>query len=108
MSSVLSNHHLVLAPMVSGSGQQFKIIESLAQGIPVITTSLGAEPFNLENNKHCIIEDDPNAFAQKIINLLNDNSLYSYISEQGIKLAQDSYMWPSLSKSLSESGVYSL
>ena len=58
--------------MLSGSGQQFKIIESLSLGIPVVTTTIAANALKLKHNSELLVADDPRKFAECILNLFSD------------------------------------
>ena len=70
MICLLNNSVLTIIPLKFGSGTRIKILEALCLGIPIITTSIGAQGI-LEKNKIFIIENDLNKFstlANKIIN----------------------------------------
>ena len=56
-----------VAPMISGSGQQFKIIESLANKIPCVSTSLAADALLLKDDVHLCVANSPSEFASKIV-----------------------------------------
>lgn len=69
MINLLNNSALTIIPLKFGSGTRIKILEALCLGIPIITTSIGAQGI-LEKNKNFIIENDLNKFsflANKII-----------------------------------------
>lgn len=75
MNEEIKNSAISLAPMISGSGQQFKIIEAMMLSKPVVSTSKAANPLGLENNKNIIISDTANQFAESILRLLSDKKL---------------------------------
>jgi glycosyltransferase involved in cell wall biosynthesis len=69
---------LIIVPLISGGGTRVKIIEAIAAGKQVLSTSLGAEGIGGSGlGRNLIIEDDWNKFANQIIYLLRnwDNSL---------------------------------
>lgn len=57
---------IMLAPLLSGSGIRIKIIESMALGKAVISTPVGAEGINCENEKHILIAESPEDFHQAV------------------------------------------
>ena len=79
LSSSLKNT-IQIVPLTIGSGIRMKIIESSSLGIPVVSTSIGAEGIPLISGKHCIIADTPQAFVAGIVKL-QDDSTYRTMSE---------------------------
>ncbi|EOR24559.1 group 1 glycosyl transferase [Clostridium sartagoforme AAU1] len=75
---------LSIVPLTLGAGIKIKVLESLANGIPVLTTSIGAEGINYKDE--FIVTDSFEEFADKI-NLLNENKeMRIYMSEKSLKL----------------------
>lgn len=63
---------IMVVPLLSGSGIRVKIIEGMALGRAIVTTTIGAEGINVENNKNIIIADSPSDFADAVVSLYND------------------------------------
>jgi GT2 family glycosyltransferase/glycosyltransferase involved in cell wall biosynthesis len=61
-----------ICPIRSGSGIRVKLLEAFASGIPVISTTLGAEGLARRNGDFCALADEPRAFADSVIRLLED------------------------------------
>ena len=80
-----------IVPLRLGAGIKIKVLESLASGLPVITTSVGAEGIIAENNRDVLIEDDPISFAKKLNNLIIDKEKREFISYNGKKTIEDNY-----------------
>lgn len=59
-----------IVPLRSGSGVRVKILDAMARGVPVVSTSIGASGLELAPGKHLLIADTPAEFAQAIIDLL--------------------------------------
>jgi glycosyltransferase involved in cell wall biosynthesis len=72
-----------VAPLRYGAGMKGKIGQALSFGLPVVTTSIGAEGMGLINEVHLLIADDPEAFAAAVIRLYTDNVLWERISAAG-------------------------
>ena len=96
----LLNSFASVAPMISGSGQQFKIIESLANKVPCVSTSLAASALSLVNGVHLCIADSPAEFASKILLLHQDLRFASRIASIGCEHVMNRYSWRSSAEKL--------
>jgi O-antigen biosynthesis protein len=72
---LFSSTALFVCPIRSGSGVRVKILEAFASGIPVISTTLGAEGLARVDGEFCALADDAESFAAKAIQLLQDSEL---------------------------------
>ena len=68
----LSSASVVVVPLRLGGGTRLKILEALALGLPVVSTSIGAEGLDLEPGKHLVVADAPGAFAAEVVSLRRD------------------------------------
>ncbi len=66
----LARYAVFLCPILSGSGVRVKLLEAFAAGIPVVSTRLGAEGLAATDGEICALADEPDAFAQAILELL--------------------------------------
>jgi len=66
----LSKRALFVCPILSGSGVRVKLLEAFASGIPVVSTTVGAEGFARQDGEFCALADDPGEFARKVIEIL--------------------------------------
>lgn len=64
-------HEIMVVPLLSGSGLRIKIIEGMAYGKPIVSTSVGAEGIYCDPKNDLIIADDPASFSNAVIELLN-------------------------------------
>ena len=74
---------IVATPILVGGGTRVKIIEACAYGKPVVSTKIGAEGINLENETEILIRDNPQDFADACLRLLREPSLCSEIGSKG-------------------------
>ena len=102
MSHHIRKSIIAVLPLVSGSGQQNKILEAISNGLPVITTNKGAMPFGFINNKHLLIKDKPSNFASAIINLYKDYQKISKLREQAFLKLKMEYTWSAAANFLSK------
>lgn len=89
----LTRSTVFICPVRLGGGFRGKILEAMAIGRPIVSTSLGAEGIPAQSGKNIILADNPEDFAQGIDRLLQDSSLYNQISTLGRQLVEDKYAW---------------
>jgi glycosyltransferase involved in cell wall biosynthesis len=61
--------HVVVAPLFLGSGTRLKVVETMAWGRPLVSTSVGAEGLPVRPGDHYVCADDPDAFADAVAGL---------------------------------------
>jgi len=69
-----------VAPMLTGGGIIVKILDAMAAGTPVVSTSIGNEGIGGIDNVHLLIADDPSVFANNVVRLLSDEKLWLRLS----------------------------
>ncbi len=90
------NSAVFVCPLRSGSGMQAKILEAMAMGVPVVTTSMGVTAFDAFIDKDIMVADDPKLFANKVIKLLKDRELRQNIALNARHLVEEKYGWSSI------------
>lgn len=68
---------LFVCPIRSGSGVRVKLLEAFASGIPVVSTTIGAEGLARTDGEFCALADDPEGFAARCVQLLEDSEMAS-------------------------------
>lgn len=84
-----------IAPLLSGGGTRLKILEAMALGAPVVSTSKGAEGLEAVPSEDFLIADSAAEFAGQIIQLLGNRALHDQIAARGRKLVKQKYDWES-------------
>ena len=87
LAAAMDTSVLLAAPLRLGSGIRNKVIEAMAAGLPVVTTSLGVEGIGAVHQRDILIADEPHAFAKEIVNLFKDQKLQQRLSDAGRRLA---------------------
>ena len=93
-----------VVPLRIGSGTRLKILEALAMGKAIVSTSVGAEGLALKDGEEIFIADEPTVFADAVTQLLTDASLRRRIGENGRARVERDYDWRSIGEKLH--GVY--
>jgi GT2 family glycosyltransferase len=88
LSEVYSKSRVVIAPLFSGGGKKGKIGEALAHGVPVVTTSVGAEGFDFKNEIDAFISDDPDTFVKYLLSLEVSEVLWKKASSAAYSYAE--------------------
>jgi len=89
----LAGADVVVAPMRTGGGTQLKVLEAMAAGRPLVTTTFGAEGVGLTPGQHALVEDDPARQAQAIGRLLADRAAARALATAGRRLVVERYDW---------------
>jgi glycosyltransferase involved in cell wall biosynthesis len=92
----LTGCRVFVVPLLSGSGIRLKILNAAAWGIPVVSTSIGAEGLAFVNGSEILICDDPHEFARAVKRLLTDDSLWTHMREAALERVRSEYSWMSV------------
>jgi glycosyltransferase involved in cell wall biosynthesis len=80
-----------VVPLRAGSGMRVKILEAMARGLAVVTTRIGCEGIEVEHEREVLIADEPAAFAEATVRVLEDRRLASQLAENGRRLVRQRY-----------------
>ena len=83
----------VVVPLRLGGGTRLKIVEAMAMGKAIVSTTLGAEGIEAIPGRDILVEDEPAAFADAVHALLVDPGLAARIGQSARQLAVDRYAW---------------
>lgn len=85
-------HATALAvPLLSGGGVRVKILEAMATGVPVVSTTVGCEGLGVRHGEHLLIADTPRDFAGACATLLRDQELARQLAENARQLILQRY-----------------
>jgi len=82
---------LSVAPLRFGAGVKGKINQSMAFGVPVVATSLAVEGMELKDRENILVADEPEDFAEALIELYESEELWNRISENGVQKTRALY-----------------
>jgi glycosyltransferase involved in cell wall biosynthesis len=94
--SLAAGAAVFIVPLRSGSGMRVKIVNAMALGLPVVSTSVGCEGIPAVNGQDILIADEPDFFAGSILRLLADENLRFRIAANGRKFVEGKYTWQAI------------
>jgi glycosyltransferase involved in cell wall biosynthesis len=90
---LIASSWISLAPILSGGGTRLKILEAFGLQTPVVATSKGAQGLEVRHEKHLLIADTVESFAEQTIRLLNDSELRYELVSNALQLVRERYDW---------------
>jgi polysaccharide biosynthesis protein PslH len=84
---------VVLVPMRSGGGTRLKVLDGLASGRAMVSTTMGAEGIDARDGEHLLLADGADAFTAAVLRLLGDAELRHRLAAGGRRLAETVYDW---------------
>ncbi len=97
---VYKHANVLLAPVWSGKGTRYKILEAMATQTPIVATSLAVEGLGVVHGKHALVADDADALAHYTIKLSKDKELSKKLAKNGRELVEKRYNWTAISEQL--------
>lgn len=89
-----------VVPLRVGGGSRLKILEAMAAGVPVVSTTLGAEGLDVSDGVHLCLADTPQTTRQALVNLFTDESYRQDLVKQARQLALTQYDWSIIGQKL--------
>ncbi len=89
-----------ICPISDGGGTRLKILDALAMGMPVVSTTFAASGLSLSHGKHLRIADTAEEFSAEIIQLLSKRALRQELAQAGRNFVESTYSWSVVGKSL--------
>jgi glycosyltransferase involved in cell wall biosynthesis len=86
LAGALDASRAFIAPLRYGAGVKGKIVQALTHGLPVVTTTIGVEGTAIQAGVHALVDDDPERLAAHALALLDDDALWTRISDAGLRL----------------------
>jgi hypothetical protein len=92
--SYLKDAMVSVAPLRIARGTQNKILESMAMGLPVVTTPQAAKGIQAVPERDFLVAEKPELFAQRVVDLFEQESLRCRLSEAARKQIEIAHLWP--------------
>lgn len=98
----LYNCTTYICPLRISGGTRLKILEAMAAGIPVVSTSIGAEGLNVTADENILIADTPEEFAEMTIRFLHNPELREKIAHNARIFVEENYQWKEIAEKMIE------
>jgi polysaccharide biosynthesis protein PslH len=95
---------VAVIPLRLGSGTKLKVLEAMSMGVPVVTTSVGAEGINADSRRDLVVADEPAAIAAAVLRLLRDPNEANHIARRARVVAKE-YDWVKLARDFEQAIV---
>ncbi len=92
--------HVLVAPVFSGKGTRYKILEAMAAGTPVVATKIAVEGLGVDHGSDVLTGNTAEEIANLTVKVLKDKKLQQKLSENGKKFIRAKYDWESIAKKL--------
>jgi glycosyltransferase involved in cell wall biosynthesis len=92
--------HVLLAPVFSGKGTRYKILEAMASGTPIVATPTAVEGLKLSHGQQVLVGQDAQSLANLTLKVLNDPVLWKQLSQAGQAFVEQYYDWNLISQKL--------
>ena len=96
----LAQSQVMVVPLRIGGGSRLKILEALAAGLPVVSTTVGAEGLRITPDQHYLSNDTADGIAASVVECFNRPDWARTLAEQGKEVVQRNYDWPILAQRL--------
>ena len=85
----------MVVPVPVAGGTQYKLLESLAVGLPSVTSRVSAEVTGLKDVEEALVADSPDEFAAAVLRVLGDDECARGLSAAGRRFISRSHLWES-------------
>ncbi|MEW6003074.1 MAG: glycosyltransferase, partial [Nitrospirota bacterium] len=102
VSTHFNDAKIFVCPLRYGAGFKGKIVQAMSYGLPVVTTSIGAEGMDLKNGENVLIADNPEEFARKVVEIYLNEDLWKKLSHNSIVHVRENYVPGVVKKKIKE------
>jgi glycosyltransferase involved in cell wall biosynthesis len=89
----LEESAVFVVPLHAGGGMRVKILDAWCWGIPIVSTTIGAEGIEVRNGENILIADAPEEFARAVVSVMKDPALARQLRSNGRKWVEQKYNW---------------
>ncbi len=100
LADVYREASIVVAPLRFGAGTQNKVLEAMAMGVPVVCSNVGFEGLGIQNGEGAFMETSTEGFAQRVLSLMDSQSIRQATGQQGHQVMRDRFSWQGVAQLL--------
>jgi glycosyltransferase involved in cell wall biosynthesis len=90
---LLQRARVFIVPVRAGGGMRVKIVDGWQWGLPIVSTSIGAEGIDTRPGENILLADSPEAFAAAVVRVLKDDRLAAALRSDGRRWVETRYNW---------------
>jgi len=96
LKSYLGETAVFIVPLHAGGGMRVKILDAWSWGLPVVSTTVGAEGMAIHHEKNILIADTAPTFAEATVRVLKDSALAQHLGQNGRQTIMEEYNWQTI------------
>ncbi len=96
LAATYNSASVVVAPLRFGAGTQNKVLEAMAMGVPVVCSHIGFKGLGIASGDGAIMQTNPEAFAQSVIQLLSSAQLRQDTGTKGLAVIRSKFDWDAI------------
>lgn len=100
LAATYNSASVVVAPLRFGAGTQNKVLEAMAMGVPVVCSQIGFAGLGIKSGEGAIMQREPEAFANSVVELLSSEERRRQVGEHGIRVIKERFDWDIVAKQL--------
>jgi glycosyltransferase involved in cell wall biosynthesis len=100
LGAALGQYDILVAPLRFGGGTKLKVLDAMAQGIPILTTAVGAEGLSIVHGQHAWLAESAPAIAEGILRIKHDPNLAATLVANAFELVRNRFSWDAIRASL--------
>lgn len=89
-----------VVPLNMGSGTRLKVLEAMSMKKPIVSTSIGCEGIEIRDAENILVRDQPQEFADAVIELMKNKKLANDLMKEGYELVKNKYEWSVICKGI--------
>jgi polysaccharide biosynthesis protein PslH len=95
-----TNAHVLVAPVFSGKGTRYKILEAMAAGTPIVASKLAVEGLEVKDGVHVLTDNTAEGMAKLTLKVLRDPALQRRLAKNGKEFVRTRYDWEYIAQKL--------
>jgi glycosyltransferase involved in cell wall biosynthesis len=96
VESILAETAVFVVPLRAGGGMRVKILDTWSWGLPIVSTSIGAEGIEVRDGENILIADTPGAFSAAVLRAAADHDLNQRLRHNGRRWVEEKYDWKTI------------
>ncbi len=102
VEAILADTAVFVVPLRAGGGMRVKILDTWSWGLPIVSTSIGAEGIDVCDEENILIADTPDAFSAAVLRAANDTDLNQRLRRNGRRWVEEKYNWKTIYRAWDE------